>query len=159
MFSRRCLLITRCFRLLCQSPNNNNNALRRLRISHSLQRLISCGPNEPIVPTEKNDSVLSKDEENDRKMKYLQLEITYLHDRGRKVPDINSIGKHQWDELMKTESKSARMKYYYYLYITAKKKGDKKVSLTFKIPVFIMLTYIPNIIEQSRREDASLYSI
>ncbi|XP_037052237.1 mitochondrial ribonuclease P protein 1 homolog [Bradysia coprophila] len=54
--------------------------------------------------------------DEDRHIKLIKIEIALIREKGGDAPDINLIKKRQWDELLKLETKTARRKYYKYLF-------------------------------------------
>lgn len=99
LLKRYCLL-THNFDSLYQSPMLN---IVRQPQKSSFSRLTSSA--DKFVNGSNTD-------EKDRHIKLIKLEISLIHERGGDAPDVNSITKHQWDELLILNSKKARNKYY-----------------------------------------------
>lgn len=108
------------YTLLCQAP----------RISDSVKRFNSTGNKDPPADGTKDM------EDQKSKEKYIHLELSILIEQGQKVPDPNSLQKRNWDELLKLPTKSARMKYYKYLFVTLMRKDNDKVSLALSVASF-----------------------
>lgn len=67
-------------------------------------------------------------EDQDRKLKILKLEVSVLRQEGRKVPDPDLMKPAHWDHLMQLASKSARTKYYTFLWSIERKKESTQVG-------------------------------
>lgn len=82
-------------------------------------------------PTFRNDSAAKADspannEENDKLLKVLQLEVDIAYQEGRRVPSLESITGENWAYILTLPSKSARYKYYGYLWKVEAKKQSKE---------------------------------
>lgn len=85
------------------------------------------------APTKQEYGVHTPNSEEDRKLKFIQLEISLLREKGGRAPDINLFKKHHWDELLTLETASARRRFYAFLFLTEKTKENKAVSNTLTI--------------------------
>lgn len=63
----------------------------------------------------------------DRKLKILKLEVSVLRQEGRKVPDPELMKPAHWDHLLQLSSRSARSKYYSFLWSIERKKESSQV--------------------------------
>lgn len=82
-------------------------------------------------PTFRNDSGAkaeppANNEERDKLLKVLQLEVDIAHQEGRRVPALESIADENWAHILTLPSKSARYKYYGYLWQVEAKKQAKE---------------------------------
>ncbi|XP_013115184.2 mitochondrial ribonuclease P protein 1 homolog [Stomoxys calcitrans] len=64
-------------------------------------------------------------EEKERRLKVLQLEVDIANQEGRRVPSLNFFQKYHWEHVLTLPSKSARMKYYGFLWQVEIKKQAK----------------------------------
>lgn len=77
----------------------------------------------------KNEAVEEERKSDDEsRFKCIQLELSYLRQSGKSVPDADLIKKHQWEELLKLNTKSAKQSYYKYLFKMQKRIENKKVG-------------------------------
>lgn len=67
------------------------------------------------------------DADRARKLQILKLEVSVLRQEGRKSPDPDLLSKDQWERLLSLPTKSARYKYYTFLWSTEKKKENIQV--------------------------------
>lgn len=67
--------------------------------------------------------------DEDRKLKILKLEVSVLRQEGRKVPDPDLMKAPEWEELLKLGSKSARSRYYTFLWTNERKRENDEVSI------------------------------
>ncbi|KAJ6647026.1 Mitochondrial ribonuclease P protein 1 like [Pseudolycoriella hygida] len=65
------------------------------------------------------------DDEEDKKMKLIKLEMSRIHQRGGRAPDFDFVKKYQWDQVITLESTSARRKFYAYLFASQKRRENK----------------------------------
>lgn len=65
------------------------------------------------------------DPDQERKLKILQLEVDVLRQEGRKVP--SALKPDQWEHLLSLQSKSARSKYYMFLWSVQMKRENEKL--------------------------------
>lgn len=75
-----------------------------------------------------NSTVATGEEDQDRKLKILKLEVSVLRQEGRKVPDPDAMKPAHWDQLMQLTTKSARTKYYTFLWSIERKKESAQVT-------------------------------
>ncbi|KAM7343283.1 tRNA methyltransferase roswell [Cochliomyia hominivorax] len=68
---------------------------------------------------------LSEDETKKR-LKVLQLEVDIANQEGRRVPSLDFFKDHHWEHILTLPSKSARMKYYGFLWQIEMKKESKQ---------------------------------
>lgn len=129
MIPVRCLFLTRRFSSLCQSSIKKTSVYQLTRISYTVRRFISIDHNNDAPDDGSN-------EEENRNLKYIKLEISLLHDQGQNVPNPNSINKRHWDALLKLRTKTARIDYYKFLFVTEKKKENEMVSFTLAVVWF-----------------------
>lgn len=61
------------------------------------------------------------------------LEAEVLKQDGRKVPSMDYIKQHHWQELLQLGTRSARRKYLEFLFKTEKKKENRAVYTSFSI--------------------------
>ncbi|EDW02745.1 mitochondrial ribonuclease P protein 1 homolog [Drosophila grimshawi] len=74
-----------------------------------------------------DNTVVETQEERDKRLKVLQLEADIAHQEGRRVPALDFFQEHHWSHVLTLPSKSARIKYYAFLWqIQMKKKSDKE---------------------------------
>lgn len=76
-----------------------------------------------------NSTAAAGVDDQDRKLKILKLEVSVLRQEGRKVPDPDLMKPAHWDHLMQLTSKSARTKYYTFLWSIERKKESTQVGL------------------------------
>lgn len=124
MLSNRCSSLVRALCSLHQTSASSRSSSKTgcLRSYHSSRTLFK-----------QNNGPVTTNSEEDRQVKYLELEISLLRESRCKVPDINSLDKHHWNELLTMKSKSARLKYYHFLFIKEKRKENKAVSESLKV--------------------------
>lgn len=78
-----------------------------------------------ILGDNKQELELS-DEEKNRRLKVLQLEVDIANQEGRRVPSLDFFKDHHWEHVLTLPSKSARMKYYSFLWQIEMKKESKQ---------------------------------
>lgn len=66
------------------------------------------------------------DTEKDKRFKVLQLEVDIANQEGRRVPSLDFFKEHHWEHVLTLSSKSARMKYYNFLWQIEMKKESKQ---------------------------------
>ncbi|KAG4073457.1 hypothetical protein HA402_000681 [Bradysia odoriphaga] len=66
--------------------------------------------------------------EEDRQIKLIKLEMAFIRDNGGKAPDENSITKRQWETLLSLETKSARRRFYEYLFLTEQTNLNRQLK-------------------------------
>lgn len=137
---RRTCFLTRTFDSLHQSTVLHNASkiaspkicdLRFSSKDSSHQATIGC-----------NESVTTMSEE-ERQLKFIQLEISLLNEKCGRAPDVNLFKKHHWDELLKLKTKSARHKFYNYLFKAEKTKENQAVSGTVREFGLLQLLILP----------------
>lgn len=74
------------------------------------------------------NSIEAAVEDEDRKLKILKLEVSVLRQEGRKVPNPDLMKPAHWDHLMQLNTKSARTKYYTFLWSIERKKESQQVE-------------------------------
>lgn len=77
-----------------------------------------------------NDVLL--DDEKERRLKILKLEADIANQEGRRVPPLDYFKDHHWEHLLNLPSKSARFKYYGYLFQIHVRKEAKLMKKTEK---------------------------
>ncbi|XP_055387521.1 mitochondrial ribonuclease P protein 1 homolog [Condylostylus longicornis] len=111
-----------CIKNVGYTPSKSNSLLIRY-----LKTEYSTLPN--ITNEEQNDIKDSKVTIDKEKMlKILQLEVDVARQEGRRVPDPTSIKEAQWDHLLNLKSRSARIKYYAYLWQLEKKRESREIK-------------------------------
>ena len=68
------------------------------------------------------------DNDREKKQKILYLEVDVARQEGRRCPDPELIKPDQWDHLLSLKSRSARTKYYLFLWHLEKKKENHLVK-------------------------------
>lgn len=64
--------------------------------------------------------------EKERRLKVLQLEVDIANQEGRRVPSLDFFNDEHWETVLTLPSKSARMKYYGFLWQVEMKKQAKQ---------------------------------
>ncbi|XP_030380963.1 uncharacterized protein LOC115628828 [Scaptodrosophila lebanonensis] len=65
--------------------------------------------------------------DREKRLKVLQLEADIAHQEGRRVPQLGFFQDHHWEHVLTLPTKSARIKYYGYLWqIEMKKESEKR---------------------------------
>lgn len=67
-------------------------------------------------------------EAKERKLKILQMEVSVLRQEGKRVPDPDRMKPDQWEHLMSLNTKSARTKFYTFLWSVEMKRESNKVN-------------------------------
>ncbi|XP_017054349.1 mitochondrial ribonuclease P protein 1 homolog [Drosophila ficusphila] len=90
-------------------------------------------PNKFVNPFSQPTSVVSTErisetkEDRDKRLKVLQLEADIAHQEGRRVPAFEFFKDHHWEHVLTLPTKSARIKYYAYLWqIEMRKESEQK---------------------------------
>ncbi|XP_034478230.1 mitochondrial ribonuclease P protein 1 homolog [Drosophila innubila] len=74
-----------------------------------------------------NNTISETKEERDKRLKVLQLEVDIAHQEGRRVPAVEFFQDHHWTHVLTLPSKSARSKYYAFLWqIEMKKESNQR---------------------------------
>lgn len=78
--------------------------------------------------TDLPDNTISETkEEREKRLKVLQLEVDIAHQEGRRVPALDFFQEHHWTHVLTLPSKSARIKYYAFLWqIEMKKESSQR---------------------------------
>ncbi|XP_017079319.1 mitochondrial ribonuclease P protein 1 homolog [Drosophila eugracilis] len=77
-------------------------------------------------PVFSNDTISETKENRDKRLKVLQLEADIAHQEGRRVPAIEFFQDHHWEHVLTLPTKSARIKYFAYLWQIAMKKESEQ---------------------------------
>ncbi|XP_023175147.2 mitochondrial ribonuclease P protein 1 homolog [Drosophila hydei] len=85
-------------------------------------------PFAQTTPTTLTDNTTTESEEQrDKRLKVLQLEADIAHQEGRRVPALEFFKDHHWAHVLSLPTKSARIKYYGFLWqIEMKKESEKR---------------------------------
>lgn len=67
-------------------------------------------------------------EERERRLKVLQLEAEVARQEGKRVPTLDSLKDHHWDQIIAMPSRSARMKLYSFLWKNAAIAESRKIK-------------------------------
>ncbi|CAO1432244.1 unnamed protein product [Diamesa hyperborea] len=67
------------------------------------------------------------DVDKDKKIKILTLEIDVLRQEGRKAPDVTSLKPQHWEQILALETRSARRKFYQFLWQNEKKNESLQI--------------------------------
>lgn len=132
-------------KVLLNNPGHTRPAVARsLCISHKLKTKENAATDEATTtPATKkyvnpfanstnpaplpDETVVETKEEREKRLKVLQLEADIAHQEGRRVPGIDFFQDHHWAHVLTLPSKSARIKYYAYLWqIEMKKESEKR---------------------------------
>lgn len=115
MFIKRICSLSRTFYSPYRSPLTigvSSNKFHLLRLSSSSTKQEENEPN-PLV-------------DKDRHINLIKLEIEVMRQNGKPL-DINMIRKHHWDDLLMTKTKTARKRYYRYLFVREQTTKNKQV--------------------------------
>uniref|UniRef100_A0A1A9WYV7 RNA (guanine-9-)-methyltransferase domain-containing protein 1 n=1 Tax=Glossina brevipalpis TaxID=37001 RepID=A0A1A9WYV7_9MUSC len=96
----------------------------------------------------KSTTLAMSPEEKERRLKVLKLEVEVARQEGLRVPSLHSIKNHEWDQIIAIPSKSARMKYYAFLWKIAVTKENKQKKKEENAP------FVQERIEKIRQERA-----
>lgn len=132
-------------KVLLNNPGHTRPAVvRSLCISHKLKTKENSATDEATTtPATKkyvnpfanstnpaplpDETVVETKEGREKRLKVLQLEADIAHQEGRRVPGIDFFQDHHWAHVLTLPSKSARIKYYAYLWqIEMKKESEKR---------------------------------
>lgn len=75
------------------------------------------------------DLITNGDKELEHKIKILELEIDVMRQEGLRVPLASQISVEHWKDILTLSSRSARMKFYSFLFLKMKAKENDKVRL------------------------------
>ncbi|XP_022229111.2 mitochondrial ribonuclease P protein 1 homolog [Drosophila obscura] len=74
-----------------------------------------------------SDGPAETEEDRGKRRKVLQLEADIAHQEGRRVPALDFFQDHHWDHVLSLPTKSARIKYYAFLWqINMKKEAEQR---------------------------------
>ncbi|XP_037805963.1 mitochondrial ribonuclease P protein 1 homolog [Lucilia sericata] len=73
-----------------------------------------------------NSNIELTEDEKKKRLKVLQLEVDIANQEGRRVPSLEFFKDHHWEHVLTLSSKSARMKYYSFLWQVEMKKESKQ---------------------------------
>lgn len=90
-------------------------------------------------------------------VKVLTLEIDVMRHEGRKVPDPVNIKPQHWEQILALNSKSARQKYYTFLWKTEKKRENAVVKKD-KQRELIKERYL-GLLEKNKTENHIIYGL
>lgn len=115
---------------LCLNPSTQSHYVPRVRFQESPTlkpafRWYSSSAAQ-TNPTTSTDH--AADAVKERKLKILQMEASVLRQEGRRVPDPDRMKPDQWEHLLGLETKSARSKYYSFLWSNEMKRESEKVG-------------------------------
>lgn len=91
------------------------------------QRWFSSAINSQSASTIEADADAAVAKE--RKLKILQMEASVLRQEGRRVPDPDRMKPDQWEHLLSLDSKSARSKFYGFLWSVEMKRESERVII------------------------------
>lgn len=101
--------------------------VQRAKNLHSLQTL-QCS----LFSAEAKLQESGEQKEREKKLKILALEVDVLRQEGRKAPDPALLKPQHWEYLLGLTSRSARKKYFQYLWQNEKKSENRVVGVIFK---------------------------
>ncbi|KAL5286352.1 TRMT10C family protein [Megaselia abdita] len=78
--------------------------------------------------TERKPSSQAPTIDREKKLKILALELEMAYQEGRRVPELAFLSDQNWEHILTLPSKSARFKYYTFLWQVEKKKESAKVK-------------------------------
>ncbi|XP_037714528.1 mitochondrial ribonuclease P protein 1 homolog [Drosophila subpulchrella] len=79
------------------------------------------------APVISNDQIPETKEDRDKRLKVLQLEADIAHQEGRRVPAFEFFQDHHWEHVLTLPTKSARIKYFAFLWqIEMKKQSEQR---------------------------------
>lgn len=70
------------------------------------------------------------DPEIEHKFQLIMLEAEVLKQEGKNVPSTQFVKQHHWQELLKLNTRTARRKYFEYLFKIEKKKENRTVCIS-----------------------------
>lgn len=65
---------------------------------------------------------IARDEEEERRYKVLQLEVSIASQEGKRVPSLDFLKQQHWEHILSLSTKSARQRYYGYLWQLEKRR-------------------------------------
>lgn len=132
MALRRCCILTSHFYSLHQPTLNNTLNIQVPRTCYFLSFRFNSIDNSSSYSERNQAAEVNRNSDDDRKIKFIQLELSYLHQRGKRVPDPNLIERKDWDELLNFSTKSARKNFYMLLFNRQAHQKYKKVCCILK---------------------------
>lgn len=81
-----------------------------------------CSKVENVSP---NETPTIEDPEREKRLKVIKLEMDVCRQEGRRVPDPASIKPQQWEDILALTSRSARWKFYAFLWQIEKRKESE----------------------------------
>ncbi|KAH8279091.1 hypothetical protein KR026_001569 [Drosophila bipectinata] len=82
---------------------------------------------QPTTETFTEPVATETKEDREKRLKVLQLEADIAHQEGRRVPALEFFQDHHWEHVLTLPSKSARIKYFAFLWqIEMKKQSEKR---------------------------------
>lgn len=133
----RCLLKTQ-LRTLVLFRKQPSQTIASIQFCHTktasaatVPDIVTASKDLHNLPVSENTEENSEADDNRaRKLKILQLEVSVLRQEGRKSPDPDRLTKDHWDRLLSLPTKSARYRYYTFLWSIEKKKENIKVRMS-----------------------------
>ncbi|CRL07029.1 CLUMA_CG019968, isoform A [Clunio marinus] len=68
------------------------------------------------------------DTSREKKIKIFELEIDILRQEGRRTPELENIKSHNWDHILSLETKSARRRYYSFMWENQMREQNDKIK-------------------------------
>ncbi|TDG51823.1 hypothetical protein AWZ03_001883 [Drosophila navojoa] len=119
---------SRARRCLCApftTKANENAALRESELEPVSKKYVN--PFAQSTPTALSENIITETaEQRDKRLKVLQLEADIAHQEGRRVPGLEFFKDHHWAHILTLPTKSARIKYYAFLWQIEMKKASEK---------------------------------
>lgn len=84
-----------------------------------------CSKVEDVFP---NETPSIEDPEREKRLKVIKLEMDVCRQEGRRVPDPASIKPQQWEDILALPSRSARWKFYAFLWQIEKRKESEVIK-------------------------------
>lgn len=116
-------------------PRNNIAACHFVSKSFSDSQIPKTNPFKQHESGE--ESVLSKESmlskelptiDKEKKLKILALELEMAYQEGRRVPELSFLTDKDWDHIVTLPTKSARFRYYTFMWQIEKKKESKQLK-------------------------------
>lgn len=131
-YLKRYCILTRNFYSL-QEPTLNNILTFQVPRSCYFLSLRFKSIDNISSSSERNEAAeVERNSNDERKIKYIQLELSSLHEQGKQVPNPDLIKTKHWDELLNLTTKSARQRYYKHLFNLQAHIENKKVCWILK---------------------------
>ncbi|KAI9582532.1 hypothetical protein GQX74_009919 [Glossina fuscipes] len=105
----------------CADQNHVENTTNPFAVN--LQSFLSATNTD-----EKPATLAISPEEKERRLKVLQLEAEVARQEGKRVPTLDYLKDHHWDQIIAMPSRSARMKFYSYLWKNAAIAESRKMK-------------------------------